>query len=952
MRKVRIFPVVAVAAALFAARALCGQTPPPQPPGDDDKVITHVVGTPDVVGSFDYITPTTPKVHVVTTHDTTHYLVPPGTLQEGSYSSETVWVRELDTRDKNWYRASSVPGKRVNAVVRGVYGVVTKGGPGGPGGPGKAPPPPVWTTMSVDLDLDADTNRDGQSNLGEDRLVDAAEDKDEDNATANPLGAVVSMGSQADLLLRRVLPSSRPDGIVRISQWSVPEKKKPSQPLAQPLVKVFRSEDSGVADKGKGSEVKTELAEQSGTENLWDEVKDKDLRMNMVGQTLGSGLLVAEYYFPGMGTETAQDKVRVTVVPDLPADAPTASASDHHGHCDKASYWDIIGEQTTGFTRQKGLEATWPTKAAKEDPYYVSRAVESADHKKVETHYYLIADKPFTYDKKTYNEDLDHYWFNAKSQSWNKSGLHKAGSTMTISFQNYRAFCQKVFDDKIISKRATLYLCVYDLDCKSQIDANVEVDEFRINGKHTSGRSDLRLVSGDDSSNKKWQVLAIEFDASMLKFPERVSDVDGISNVMSAYPKPAMNEVSIRIDKGNMGWALEVDWAVVEFRAMSPILLVHGAGGDHDFWGGLPEHLAGVDFVNAFYVRRKPKYPIEDRIDVLGPGPGKTAGTAMIDEGGKSLAEEVPKRTAAFGAFGFNVICHSKGGLWMRDYVERFMSQDKLSLASFITLSTPHYGSVLADYVNAFMEGSVLQQQFGLPRNEHIPTTSDVSMPLCFDELRKIYWPKDPRKVLEGSDYWNRSYTDLGADAAAAFGLHNIPYLRGYANHDGTKPMLWAFTANASGNPNADKQVGPISEKEYEPLDLSFFKGWSLNPGWESDEDVTFFTDVYKALGYVHRFKYKHKVLQPGDRHCLLLFDVTQTPVGDPKQCLTNDLFVTERSGAGAPYDSKVGERVPFTRVSLNQWGQDAPKAANHATIASKECGAVIRDKGYLAPLR
>lgn len=140
------------------------QPPPPQPPGPNDKVITHLVGQASMVGGFEYILPTTPKAHIITTPDDSHLLVPPGDLQDGSYSSETVWVREDDTRDRNWYRASAVPGRRVNAVIRGVYGNVGRGGQGGrggPGGPGRPSAPPVWTTMSVDLDLDADTGRDG-----------------------------------------------------------------------------------------------------------------------------------------------------------------------------------------------------------------------------------------------------------------------------------------------------------------------------------------------------------------------------------------------------------------------------------------------------------------------------------------------------------------------------------------------------------------------------------------------------------------------------------------------------------------------------------------------------------------------------------------------------------------------------------------------------------------------
>ena len=64
MRALNGSPILAALFVVLALPCLAGEEPPVPPVQKGDQVITHIVGVKDLVGSFNYIQPTTPAVHV------------------------------------------------------------------------------------------------------------------------------------------------------------------------------------------------------------------------------------------------------------------------------------------------------------------------------------------------------------------------------------------------------------------------------------------------------------------------------------------------------------------------------------------------------------------------------------------------------------------------------------------------------------------------------------------------------------------------------------------------------------------------------------------------------------------------------------------------------------------------------------------------------------------------
>jgi len=112
-----------------------------------------------------------------------------------------------------------------------------------------------------------------------------------------------------------------------------------------------------------------------------------------------------------------------------------------------------------------------------------------------------------------------------------------------------------------------------------------------------------------------------------------------------------------------------------------PVVLVHGfTAGDHYFtfnlWGRIPDTLKehGVD---VYY--------------------GNTDAWGIIETNAGLLKATIDKILKETGKEKVNIIAHSKGGLDSRYMIWRYDYGDKV--ASLTTVSTPHHGSVVADYM-------------------------------------------------------------------------------------------------------------------------------------------------------------------------------------------------------------------------------------------------------------
>lgn len=122
--------------------------------------------------------------------------------------------------------------------------------------------------------------------------------------------------------------------------------------------------------------------------------------------------------------------------------------------------------------------------------------------------------------------------------------------------------------------------------------------------------------------------------------------------------------------------------ATQECRTKYPLIMVHGIGFRDlkyfNYWGRVPRYLQRSG-ATIYY------------------GHQKAWGT--IEENAAAIAKTIDLALTETGAAKVNIIAHSKGGLDCRYVITHLGYADKV--ASLTTMSTPHHGSELLDFLNA-----------------------------------------------------------------------------------------------------------------------------------------------------------------------------------------------------------------------------------------------------------
>jgi len=216
----------------------------------------------------------------------------------------------------------------------------------------------------------------------------------------------------------------------------------------------------------------------------------------------------------------------------------------------------------------------------------------------------------------------------------------------------------------------------------------------------------------------------------------------------------------------------------------------------------------------------------------------------------------------------------------------------------------------------------------------YLPVSGEV--PYSYEILREQYWPRDPSVVLvtKAHEYWNNSYSDLGAKSVLAFCIetNNIKFIKEYKNFDDSRPDLYAFTVYADNNENKqiDRWAHPLlNYGEWFPLNVTF----NLNPGYDHRD---FFGKIYKHLAQEAYFSSEVK-----NGKINFSGKVGTTTYSH------NDLFVTVDSGRGqAPqFPDHPGTLTDiFKHIPMTVWWKGTPSATNHATICSEEAGEYLID--------
>lgn len=290
-----------------------------------------------------------------------------------------------------------------------------------------------------------------------------------------------------------------------------------------------------------------------------------------------------------------------------------------------------------------------------------------------------------------------------------------------------------------------------------------------INGQQASQPVPIQVV--------QWFGVCVDINTQYLKFPARV---------LGGVPAPVQNDVSFAIfgsANPNVQAFVQAQSILIlgygmNFKAMAPIVLVHGWNAGPWVWGPKPadqsicpqnphnENDGGQDFTQAFI---DAKIPFDCSIaikpqtsSILGAGQLNAALTSVLN---------------SFGTRHVNLIAHSKGGLFARKFLDDNSLSDpttQIGVISLTTLDTPHHGSVLADTVvrfnDSFLGGiaTVLMSVFNSVPGFLGPGANDLTVQgvRAFNDLYLIPPPEFRLLDSNGSLYKTKpAYYSTSADA-------------------------------------------------------------------------------------------------------------------------------------------------------------------------------------------
>ncbi|HEX3251332.1 MAG TPA: hypothetical protein VHS05_17995 [Pyrinomonadaceae bacterium] len=434
-----------------------------------------------------------------------------------------------------------------------------------------------------------------------------------------------------------------------------------------------------------------------------------------------------------------------------------------------------------------------------------------------------------------------------------------SGDTGAVDGEGKLLHPQQMVDNGIIAPTAELTLPAFDVDFNTPTsEGQPERDRILFNGQPIGNLGSEAYLNGE---NNKWRMNKLTVPISQVKFARE----NGLS------PIPGENQVEILIDQANIAnnkelWCTSVDWAALKFKALYPVVMVHGNGKSGAFWDKL-------NFTKPFRDAGAPYYN-----DINLP-------TTFIAVNSGLLAALMPLPLLKFGVNHIHIVCHSKGGLDTRGFLKFLPTQDaEFAVVTMTTLSTPHHGSALADYLRD-VDGADFQ-------------LSD-----------------SPERVLAAQykrDY-NEGRQNLTTEFVERFNAQNLPLPQSFVVH-GEKTTVQYFSIGADVNTNN-----------------SFFLGRPTITADElhgTEEDAGTSNPIALAVGGTLVYR--------------MLYDVASThwkriyTIDGPKRIVIettnetgqlNDMLVTIKSSMIAPFAAQ------YTSPEIKR---------NHASIADEAMGLLV----------
>jgi IPT/TIG domain-containing protein/ASPM-SPD-2-Hydin domain-containing protein len=273
------------------------------------------------------------------------------------------------------------------------------------------------------------------------------------------------------------------------------------------------------------------------------------------------------------------------------------------------------------------------------------------------------------------------------------------------------------------------------------LSATAMLDMLAYNGSYPSGASPVHEVSLNGTVvgtlsglPTMWTTTTFTVPIGLLRFRRLATSSTGQID--------GLNDVVIAVDKNGTGdtACASVAWARLRFKALSPVVLVHGNGENGAFF----VRRGFVSALNAAGV-------VNDSSINLAAAAG---GSATIAANAADLNTQLPGIVSRLGVDSIHLVAHSKGGLDAREWLGKFSGfQPGFRVLSLTTLSTPHRGSALADAGMALVASNFTV--LGLPLALTLPPLSPA-VPNLTTSFTATFNPALPPAA---------DYQMLGADA-------------------------------------------------------------------------------------------------------------------------------------------------------------------------------------------
>ena len=289
----------------------------------------------------------------------------------------------------------------------------------------------------------------------------------------------------------------------------------------------------------------------------------------------------------------------------------------------------------------------------------------------------------------------------------------------------------------VLSLTATLRFPAFDVDLEGAPGVPPELDKVLFNGQ------EIGSLSG---SNNTWKLNEFEIPIELVRF--------GTKNTSGA-PNPGNNEITILIDQGSgsdVNWCTAVDWVELSFKAMSPVILVHGNGQKGSFF----EKTGFEDYLKSRFI-------LFDH-SILLP-------RDAIEANGDRINQQLPAIVESFGVDSIHLVAHSKGGLDSRSYlqVHQPSRDNQFKVLSLNTLGSPHDGTLLTDLLQARKDAIEAVGRTGSINYENFPNWVDRAVRLVrFDEGLQALTTKNVAAFNAGNVPAlppNLAITAVGSDA-------------------------------------------------------------------------------------------------------------------------------------------------------------------------------------------